>query len=104
MSKGKESTDKVKVFHTGNPHLTCVFLNDTTLVACGYDKIPYVYKLEGNDWKMTKNMDDAKTKRPARVTGKTRADDQVYFSHHKLNNDVGLTEFNTKHLNYINCL
>jgi hypothetical protein len=52
-SLGKDSTEKSKVFHNGNPHMNCLFVKEDTLVACGYDKVPYVYKKTGNEWKET---------------------------------------------------
>ena len=54
---------------------------------------------------MDKNLDENKTKRPARVTGKVKADDRVFFNGTlKLSSDLELTEYNTKHLNSINSL
>jgi hypothetical protein len=41
-SKQKSKTEKV--FYKGNPFLQSVFLNDNAFVACGYDKVPYLFK------------------------------------------------------------
>ena len=104
-SKGKDSTDKSKLFHTGNPHMNCVFINEDKLVACGYDKVPYVYEKSGGEWKETKCLDDGiKKERPSKV-GHAIADKKVYFNPDiLLPKDVELKETNTKHLNYINAL
>jgi len=32
-----------KLLHTGNPHFNCVFIDEDKLVACGYDKVPFLY-------------------------------------------------------------
>lgn len=45
VAAGKgEKPESCKMIHTGNPHLSCLFVNDSTMLACGYDKVPYVYK------------------------------------------------------------
>lgn len=44
---GKGSKDKPatqKLLHNGNPHLQVMFIDADTLVATGYDKVPFVYK------------------------------------------------------------
>jgi WD40 repeat protein len=59
LSKGKDSSDKdkLKTFHNGNPHLNCVYISEDTLVACGYDKVPFVYKKGANGWTEDKMLD-----------------------------------------------
>lgn len=40
----KERPEACKMLHVGNPHLSCMFVDDSTMLAAGYDKVPYVYK------------------------------------------------------------
>ena len=105
-SKGKDSTDKSKVFHGGNPHMNCVFVNEDTLVACGFDKVPYIYKRTGGEWKEDQCLDGGikSIKAPSKV-GHAIADKKVYFNPDiLLANDVEVKETNTKHMNYINAI
>ena len=92
--------------HNGNPHMHCIFVNDTTLVATGYDKVPYVYKYAGNEWKQTQVMDAGiKNQRKAKITGNSFVDKKVYFNPDiKLNAAVELKETDTMHANYVNCM
>jgi hypothetical protein len=50
-SGGKSKPKSVKVLHKGNPHMNCLFINDSTLLASGFDKVPYIYKQNGESWK-----------------------------------------------------
>jgi len=43
--------------HNGNPHLQTIFVDDNKAICTGYDKVPYLYKKEGNDWKMNSSLD-----------------------------------------------
>lgn len=108
VSKGKDSTDKSKVFHNGNPHMNCVYINDDTLIACGFDKVPYTYKKEGDsEWKQVSCMDDGiNQERATKITGgRTMGNEKVYFNKDlKLTNEVEMKEMATKHMNYINCI
>ena len=92
--------------HTGNPHLSCMFLDDSTVVATGYDKIPYAYKKEKDGWKMLKILDEGiKTTRKTKIGGNSFLNKKVYFnSDFKLNANVEIKETNTMHVNFINCL
>ena len=38
--------------------MNCQFLNQNTMVASGFDKIPYIYKNDGTQWKQTAILDD----------------------------------------------
>ena len=61
----KEEKAKInpdKIMHNGNPHLTCMFFGNDRLIACGFDRVPYVYKKEGDSWKLSKNLDEGFTK------------------------------------------
>jgi len=86
--------------------MSCMFLDNDKLVACGYDKVPYIYKKEGSEWKMAKVMDDGtKRQRKAKITGNSFLDKKVYFnSDFKLSSAVEMRETDTKHANFINCL
>lgn len=67
--------------HNGNPHLSCMFLNEETLIASGFDKIPYMYKKEGGAWKMSKMLDQGITKvREAKVGGNSFVNKRVHFN------------------------
>ena len=106
-SKGKShKPESVKLLHNGNPHLTCVFIAEEKLVACGYDKIPYLYEKQGGEWKMARILDDGHgKKRSTKITGNSFLDKKVYFNaDFKLNTNVELRETDTKHVNYINCM
>lgn len=38
------------MFHNGNPHLSCMFIDDSKLIATGFDKVPYLYKKQNGKW------------------------------------------------------
>lgn len=105
-SGGKQKTKSEKLLHNGNPHLNCVFIDDNKLIACGYDKVPFLYTKSGAEWTKGKVLDDGVDKqRKAKISGNSFLDKKVYFnSDFKLDNSVQLTETDTKHANYINCL
>ena len=94
-----------KIMHNGNPHLHCIFVDDSTLVASGYDKVPYVYKKEVN-WSMKTMLDPGmKNFRKAKISGNSFVDKKVYFNPDiKLGANVELKETDTMHSNYVNCL
>ena len=103
-TSGKSKVQSEKVLHTGNPHFNCVFIQEDKLIACGYDKVPYLYQKQGAEWKMIKCLDDGINKvRKAKITGNSFLDKKVYFnSDFKLGTNVEMKETDTKHLNYIN--
>lgn len=35
-----------------------MFINNTTYVACGYDKVPYLFKKEAKGWTFSKVIDE----------------------------------------------
>ena len=86
--------------------MNCVFISDDKLIACGYDKVPYLYTKDGNDWKLEKTLDDGLSKkRDAKVKGLAFKGEKIYFNKDmKLSGSVECKETNTKHVNYINCL
>lgn len=106
VASGNKKPKSEKVLHTGNPHLTSVFIDEDKLIACGFDKVPYFYKLNGGNWKNEKTLDEGVSKtRKAKISGNSFLDKKVYFnSDFKLDNSVMLAETDTKHGNYINCL
>ena len=81
-------------------------MNNNTLVASGFDKVPYIYKLEGTQWKQTACLDDGINKaREGKITGNSFLDKKAHFNNDiKLDSSVMMKETDTKHLNYINCL
>ena len=48
--------------HKGNPHLSCIFINNNQLIATGFDKIPYLYKKQDGKWVESKILDDGHKK------------------------------------------
>lgn len=67
--KVKEKPDKV--FYKGNPFLTGVFTNNTTFIACGYDKVPFLFKKGSKgSWEFEKILDDGITKEKEAQIGK----------------------------------
>lgn len=106
ISSGNKKRKSEKLLHTGNPHLSCVYIDEDKLVATGYDKVPILYKNEGGNWKNVKTLDEGISKeRVSKISGNSFLDKKVYFnSDFKLDNAVMLAETDTKHVNYINCL
>jgi len=97
-SQGKDSTEKSKLFHGGNPHVNCIFVNEDTLVACGYDKAPFVYKRAGGVWTEEKCLDAGIKSTRAPKKGIGMGDKRVYFNPDiKLPTDVEMPETATKH-------
>ena len=82
VSQGKESNDKdkIKIFHHGNPHANCVFISEDTLVASGHDKVPYIYKKSGTEWKETKMCDEGLNKAAPFIPTKKYGDKQIFFN------------------------
>lgn len=56
----KEKPDKV--LYKGNPFLNGIFVNDDTYIACGYDKVPFLFKKSGGNWDFVKHLDDGISK------------------------------------------
>ena len=63
MSKAAEKSKSkpVKVFYKGNPFLNGIFLSETSYLACGYDKVPFLFKKNGKEWKFEKVIDEGFT-------------------------------------------
>jgi WD40 repeat protein len=106
VAGGNKKPKSDKVLHTGNPHLSCIFIDEDKMIVSGFDKVPYCYKNNGGTWKNEKTLDDGISKtRKAKISGNSFLDKKVYFnSDFKLDNSVMLVETDTKHANYINCL
>jgi hypothetical protein len=105
VAQGNKKPKSDKVLHTGNPHLSCIFIAEEKMIACGYDKVPYIYKNNGGTWKIEKALDDGlNSQRKAKISGNSFIDKKVYFnSDFKLDNSVMIQEPDTKHANFINC-
>ena len=61
MSKAAQKVKEKpeKIFYKGNPFLTGTFANESTFIACGYDKIPFLFKKDGKgSWAFTKYLDE----------------------------------------------
>ena len=59
---GKSKVKPERVNLRTNPHITGMFLTEDTFVAAGFDKVPYLYKMEGKEWKQVKTLDDGVSK------------------------------------------
>ena len=90
--------------HKGNPHLSSIFISDDKLIATGFDKIPYLYKIENGKWVQSKILDQGHNKvRQTKISGNSFVDKKVYFnSDFKLSSQVEIKETDTMHANYIN--
>mmetsp|Transcript_8637 Transcript_8637/g.14615 ORF Transcript_8637/g.14615 Transcript_8637/m.14615 type:complete len:125 (+) Transcript_8637:739-1113(+) len=104
LADKKDQLESKKVVHPGNPHLNCIFVKEDTIVACGYDKVPYVYKNQGGEWKETEVLDKGiQNPRKAKITGNSFLDKKYHFNPDlKLGANVEMVEKDTKHSNYIN--
>ena len=105
-SDGKAKVKAEKLMLKGNPLLNAIFIDEDKVIGTGFDKIPYLFKKEGSDWKCIKTLDDGTKKfRKAKITGNSYLDKRVYFNADiKLSSNVEMKETDTKHANYINCL
>jgi hypothetical protein len=54
--KVKEKPEKV--FYKGNPFLNGIFLNESVFIACGFDKVPFLFRKSGSAWSFEKSLDD----------------------------------------------
>lgn len=106
----KEKPDKV--LYKGNPFLCGQFLNSTTYIACGYDKVPFLFKKNASgSWTFVKHLDEGfSVEKQAQIAKGSFEQSQVFFKRSeteratalKLDDDVIMREMNTKHTNYIN--
>lgn len=105
-SGGKSKAKPEKLMLKGNPHLSGIFVSDDKFIGCGYDKVPFLYKKAGNEWKQEKTLDAGMDKtRKAKITGNSFLDKRVYFNPDiKLSSNIEMRETDTRHANYINCL
>jgi WD40 repeat protein len=115
VSKGGEGKDKPnKVLYKGNPFLCGQFVNATTYIACGFDKVPFLFKKQASGaWGFVKYLDEGIAKeKQAQIAKGSFEESQVFFKRSetekasalKLDDDVIMREMNTKHGNYINSL
>lgn len=84
-----------------------------TYIACGFDKVPFLFKKGSSGWTFAKIIDDGiNTIRKAQIASGSFEKNQTFFKDSelskgntvKLDDDVMMKEMNTKHANYINCL
>jgi hypothetical protein len=60
-----------KVFYKGNPFLNGVFTNDSTFIACGFDKVPFLFKKgKSGSWEFVKILDEGIDKEKEAQIGK----------------------------------
>ena len=101
--KAQNKPKGTKVTYIGAPIVTGCFTNENTFVGSGYDKTPILFQKSG-DWKFIKMLDDGVSKTKTSKIGKDAfGGKSVFFDGLKLENDVEVTEKDTKHMNYINC-
>jgi len=110
-SKSKEKPDKV--FYKGNPFLTSIFITDGSLIACGYDKVPYLFKKAAKGWEFVKVLDEGFGQvRESKIAMGSFEQSKAKFAQGelqksntvKLDDDIVMKEMNTKHENFINCM
>lgn len=85
--------------------LTGNFISETGYVASGYDKTPIIFTSNAaKDWSMVKMLDDGFSRSKVSKIGKDAfGGKSAFFDGNKLENDVEVTEKDTKHMNYVNC-
>ena len=111
VSKQGGKADKSMLLFNGNPLLCGSFVNNTTFIGCGFDKVPILFKKTGASWTFVKHLDEGiKNEKQAAISKGSFEQSQVFFKRNetqsasKLQDDVILREMNTKHENYINCV
>ena len=101
--KNKSKPKITKAFYVGSPVLTGNFISETGYVASGYDKTPILFS-NAKDWSMVKMLDDGFSRHKQSKIGKDAfGGKSAFFDGNKLENDVEVTEKDTKHMNYVNC-
>ncbi len=50
------------MFYNGNPFLQGLFVDDTTLIAAGFDGTPFQFKNKGKEWEFEKHLDEGFSK------------------------------------------
>jgi len=97
--------DGQKFTYKGAPILTGCFTSESTYVGSGYDKAPILFKIDAKgQWGFVKFLDEGINKVKQSKIGKDAfGGKSVFFDGMKLDNDVEMTEKDTKHMNYINC-
>lgn len=103
---GKAKVKPEKLMLKTNPLLSGLFLAEDRFIGTGFDKVPFLYKLDGGSWKQDKCLDNGVNSiRKAKITGNSFLDKRVYFNADiKLSSDTEIKETDTQHANYINCL
>lgn len=103
---GKVKVKPQKIILKTNPLLSGMFADENKFIGTGFDKVPFVYSLEGSDWKQTSCLDAGiNTSRAAKITNNKFKDQRVYFNpDFKLGSAIEMKETNTRHANYINCM
>lgn len=97
--------DGQKLSYAGAPILTGGFISENAYVGSGYDKTPILFKRDASGkWAFAKFLDAGVLKQKQSKIGKDAfGGKSVFFDGLKLENDVEMTEKDTKHMNYINC-
>ena len=54
--------DKAMVLYKGNPFLCGNFVNSSTFIGSGYDKVPFLFKKSGSSWAFSKHLDEGFSK------------------------------------------
>ena len=90
--------------YLGAPVLSGHFISEEKYVASGYDKTPVLFGKADSKWKFEKFLDEGiEKKRPSKIGKDAFGGKSVFFDGLKLENDVEVSDKDTKHMNYINC-
>ncbi len=105
VASSTKPKDGQKLSYNGAPILTGGFISEDAYVGSGYDKTPILFKRDaGGKWSFVKFLDAGISKQKQNKIGKDAfGGKSVFFDGLKLENDVEMTEKDTKHMNYINC-
>jgi hypothetical protein len=105
VSTSTKPKDGQKFTYKGSPILTGFFVSEDAYIGSGFDKTPILFKRDSSGtWAFVKMLDDGYSKQKQNKISKDAfGGKSVFFDGIKLENDVEMTEKDTKHMNYINC-
>ena len=80
VSKVGGKSDKSMLLFNGNPLLQGNFVNSTTFIGCGFDKVPLLFKKNGASWSFVKHIDEGiKAVKQAAIQKGSFEQSQVFF-------------------------
>ena len=98
--------EKGQKFSTnGSPILCGTFISENAYIGSGWDKSPILFKKDAKgEWAFVKYLDQGiKNVRPSAIGNNAFGGKTVFFDGMSLQNDVEVTDKETKHVNLINC-